>query len=479
MKKTRKKTAQKPPTAAAEPLEESVRQARASYEAVYAKLLALIRQGRNIFVTGGAGVGKSYTLNRLREVYKNTLHVTSTTGISAINVRGQTLHSWAGIGIADKPVGQVVRAIKLKPTLYKMLLCCKILAIDEISMLQGRILDYTNAVLKRIRESNKPFGGIQVLFFGDYFQLPPVGKDADNKKDFCFNCDAWKELAPEPVVLKDVLRQADKCFSDALNKVRVDEADARHLRLFYERDIPYHDPVPDDVLQIFATNDQADAHNRNCFEALTGKIHAFKAQDFFYTYTPEGRQSVHKLCDLKEHALATAMAELKDFNDQCKAPEKLELKVGARVMLLRNLDVAQGLANGSCGTVQHLTNNAIRVRFDNGASRIIEMEDFEYIKAGQTRIMRKQFPLRLAYGITIHKSQGMTYDRLMVDFGRIFDYGQAYVALSRTRTLDGLIIKGFDHNKIVANAEVKAFYATFLPREAPAAEHHAPLEPSN
>lgn len=449
------------PTEVGEPLDESVRQARASYERVYTRLLSLIRQGHNVFITGGAGVGKSYTLNRLREAYKEQLHVTSTTGISAINVRGQTLHSWAGIGIADKPVASVVRDIRRKPTLYKMMLCCKMLAIDEISMLQGRILDYVNEVLKQVRECILPFGGIQVLFFGDYFQLPPVGKDDSNTKDFCFNCDAWKELAPVPVVLKDVLRQADKCFSDALNKVRVDEAGARHLRLFYERDIPYHEPVPENVLQIFATNGQADAHNKCCFDALPGKLHRYLAKDYFYTYSQEGRPFVHKLDELKERELAIATAELKDFNEQCKAPERLELKVGARVMLLRNLDVAQGLANGSCGTIAHLTKCSIRVDFDNGVSRAIEREEFEYIRAGLTRIMREQFPIRLAYGITIHKSQGMTYDQLMVDFGRIFDYGQAYVALSRTRSLEGLFIKGFDHNKIVANAEVKAFYDTF------------------
>lgn len=445
-------------TNAESPAEAAARAARESYEAVYAHLLDLVQQGSNLFITGGAGVGKSYTLNRLRDIYKNELHVTSTTGISAINVRGQTLHSWAGIGIADKSVATIVRMIKRKPTHYKMLLCCKMLAIDEISMLQGRLLDYVNKVLKQVRETPEPFGGIQVLFFGDYFQLPPVGKDK-KRKDFCFNCAAWKELAPVPVVLKDVLRQADKSFADALNMVRVDEAGAKHLRLFYERDVPYTQEVPDEVLRIFATNGQADAHNKNCFDALSGKVYTYEARDYFYTYTPAGAPVVNSLDELVQRELAVALEELKEFNDQCKAPERLELKEGARVMLLRNLDVAQGLANGSCGTVRSLSKYSVCVDFDNGVSRFIEPEEFEYIKAGQTRLIRKQYPLRLAYGITIHKSQGMTYDRLLVDFGRIFDYGQAYVALSRTRTLEGLIIKGFDHNKIVANREVKEFYS--------------------
>ena len=148
-------------------------------------ILELIQNGCNVFITGGAGTGKSYTLNKLKEIYKDELHITSTTGISAINVNGQTIHSWAGIGIANKPIDEIVKNIKQKPNLYMNLLCCKMLAIDEISMLDNKTFEYVSEVLKKIRKWDNPFGGIQVIIFGDFFQLPPV-KTSGNKKDFCF-----------------------------------------------------------------------------------------------------------------------------------------------------------------------------------------------------------------------------------------------------------------------------------------------------
>ena len=149
------------------------------------KILAYIENGHNVFITGGAGVGKSYVLSKLKEQYGKKLHMTSTTGISAINVGGQTLHSWAGIGLANKSTSSVVKKICKNPVLYKTLLCCKMLAIDEISMLDNITLDYVNEILKAIRENDKPFDGIQVIIVGDFFQFSPV-QIKKYKKDFCF-----------------------------------------------------------------------------------------------------------------------------------------------------------------------------------------------------------------------------------------------------------------------------------------------------
>ena len=149
---------------------------------------------------------------------------------------------------------------------------------------------------------------------------------------------------------------------------------------------------------------------------------------------------------------------IEQFERDCKAPHNLELKEGCRVMLLKNLDLNKGLVNGACGTIKNLTTASIDVLFDNEIRLNLEPIEFEYQQEGKPKITRKQYPLRLAYGITIHKSQGMTFDKLVVNFNKIFDYGQAYVALSRTRSLDGLIIKGFNHNKIIANPKVINFY---------------------
>lgn len=427
---------------------------------VFEHIVALIEGGNNVFITGGAGVGKSFTLNKLKEKYKERLHITSTTGVSAINVNGQTLHSWAGIGLADKPVEDVVKKIRKKPALYKTLLCCEMLAIDEISMLDNITFDYVNEVLKAVRENDKPFGGIQVLLFGDFFQLPPVRMKEDGK-DFCFNSQAWKDLNLKAILLKDIKRQSEKELSEALNNVRIDKTSAEDLKVFYKRDVAPDYEAPKDILQIFGTNADADAYNDKCFNEIPERPYTYEAKDELYIYNDIGEPSV-TVIDTKNITDKTVskydLMALKKFNEDCKAPEKLELKEGCRVMLLKNIDVKKGLANGSCGTVKQLTSGSIDILFDNGVRANLLPAEFEYIKEGRTKIKRTQYPLRLAYGITIHKSQGMTFDKLVVNFNRIFDYGQAYVALSRTKTLEGLIIRGFDHNKIVANKEVVEFY---------------------
>lgn len=421
-------------------------------------ILNLIKNGDNIFVIGGAGVGKSYILSKLKELYKEKLHITSTTGISAINVGGQTLHSWSGIGIGDKPIEDIIKKIKKKPTLYKTLLCCRMLAIDEISMLDNLTFDYVNEVLKRVRENIKPFGGIQVLIFGDFFQLPPVRMKEDGK-DFCFNSQTWNELNLKTVILKEIKRQSEKRLSEALNNVRIDKTTADDLRVFYERDVPFDYEPPKDVLQIFGINAEADAYNAKCFNEIPEKPYTYEAKDELYCYNDTGECSIVNFQDTQGKTInQNDLILLKKFNEDCKAPQKLELKESCRVMLLKNLDVKKGLANGSCGTIKQLTKGSIDILFDNGVRINLLPVEFEYIKEGRTKIKRTQYPLRLAYGITVHKSQGMTFDRLVVNFNRIFDYGQAYVALSRTKSLEGLIIKGFDHNKIVANREVVDFY---------------------
>lgn len=419
------------------------------------EVIEYIKQNRNIFVTGGAGTGKSYILNKLKNKFKEALHITSTTGISAINVNGQTIHSWAGIGLANKSTEEVIRKIKKNNTLYKQLILCKMLAIDEISMLDDYVFEYVNEVLKGVRESSEPFGGIQVLLFGDFFQLPPV----DDTRHYCFKSRTWDELNLKTIILKETKRQSEKELVDALNNVRIDKTSVNDLRVFYERDInPVEEPSRD-ILRIFSTNNDADTYNKKCFEEIPDRAYEYLSKDELYVYDYKEECTIYDTKDLTDKTISKAdLHLLKKFNEDCKAPQTLELKEGCRVMLLKNLDIKKGLANGSCGTVKQLTSGSIDILFDNGVrSNLIPME-FEYIREGRTKIKRTQYPLRLAYGITIHKSQGMTFDKLVVNFNKIFACGQAYVALSRTRTLEGLIIQGFDHNKIAANKEVIEFY---------------------
>jgi ATP-dependent DNA helicase PIF1 len=429
------------------------------------KIIEIIDLGENVFITGGAGTGKSYTLSKLKKHYKDELQLTSTTGISALNIKGQTLHSWSGIGLGEKPIAVTVKMITQKPTLYKQLLLCKKLAIDEISMLDNHTMDYVNEVLKLVRENEKPFGGIQVILIGDFFQLPPVKiDDADEHKDFCFNSQAWQDLNLYTIILNDVKRQNDKRFIEALTNVRIDKTSAEDLKVFYERDYPGSYEPDKNILQIFGTNRDADAYNTKCFDEIQSQSYCYDAVDMLHQYSIlDDSCTILKINENSEIKLNNYDAKcIQQFDKDCKAPKHLELKEGCRVMLLTNLDIKSGLVNGTCGTITMLTSASVAVEFDNGVKLSMQPFEFEYIKEGKTKVTRKQYPLRLAYGITIHKSQGMTFANLVVNFNRIFDYGQAYVALSRTKSLDGLIIKGFDHNKIRANEKVVNFYKNLI-----------------
>lgn len=423
------------------------------------KIVKLVEEHNNLFITGGAGTGKSYILNQLKLHYRNKLHITSTTGISALNISGQTIHSWAGIGIANKPVEVVVANIRKNPILLKQILLTELLAIDEISMLDNDTFDYLNDVLKSVRKVNKPFGGIQILLFGDFFQLPPVGLDKEKGIDFCFNSRSWNELNLTTIMLEEVKRQSDIEFITALNNVREDKTDVEDMKVFFKCDYDADYEPSRDILQIFSTNSKADAYNAQCYAEIDSDEFQYLSKDELFVYNKDQESVSINLNSSEADRISEYDSNcVKRFNEDCKAPRLLELKVGCRVMLVKNQNIKAGLVNGSCGTVSNLTKNSITVLFDNGVEINVTPENFEYIKENRPKVRRRQFPLRLAYGITIHKSQGMTFDKLVVNFNRIFDYGQAYVALSRTRSKEGLIIKGFDPNKIKANPEVIEFY---------------------
>lgn len=430
---------------------------------IISDVINLIDDGNNLFITGGGGVGKSYLLNKLKEHYKDELALTSTTGISALNIGGQTLHSWSYVGICDKPIDETVSKIYRNPIAYKKIILAEKLAIDEISMLDNLTIDYISEVLKKIRENDKPFGGIQIILVGDFFQLPPVGLERVAGKDFCFKSDTWKDLNLTTVYLKKVHRQTEIEYINALNNIRVGKTNIDDLKVFYKRDMKPESTLTKNLLQIFPTNASADAYNKNCFNEIDSEPHLFVSTDYLYTYeNDKGKKLVFDVKSKKEFSIADFNC-MKNFDRDCKALRRLELKVGCRVMLLKNLDVEGGLVNGSCGTVSNIIKNdadnkEVVVKFDNGLELTIEPTEFTYNQDGKVKIERVQIPLILAYAVTVHKSQGMTFDNLVVNMDRIFDYGQAYVALSRTKTLEGLILNGFNHNLIAANDDVIEFY---------------------
>lgn len=413
------------------------------------KIKELIKNGENLFITGSAGSGKSFLLNNLKKEFN--IEITSTTGMAAVNIGGQTIHAWAGVGICNLPIDFAIKNIIKKSNLAKRIRNAKLLAIDEISMLDAQTFDYINTVLKAIRANNKPFGGLQLILFGDFFQLPPVEKSSG----FCFESNAWYELNIKNVVLKKIYRQSDKNFAEILNNIRQNKLQNKDLNAFYSRN---NQPLPKEreVLHIFATNEAADNFNLQKFNSIPSEKIELTSKDIIMK-----NEEADKLITSKDDVekLSIARRKIWDTLDKyCKVSQIITLKKDCRVMLLKNLDFETVLINGACGKVIDISKEGIDVEFDNGVFKTIKPEEFDYTKDGKLLARRIQYPLRLAYGITIHKSQGMTLDEVFIDFNRIFEYGQAYVALSRVKSITGLYLKGFTPQKIMTNPKIIEFY---------------------
>lgn len=412
------------------------------------RVLYLIKQKKNVFITGHAGTGKSYILSKLKEKIPK-LVITSTTGIAAVNVKGQTIHSWAGIGICNRPIEQTVEKILKKSSVKNQIQKCKILAIDEISMLDIKTFEYVDSVLRQVRSCDEPFGGIQVLFIGDFFQLPPVEKNENSAQKYCFESKLWKDLDLYTVLLTKNYRQNEENLITALSNMRTNSLTDADVKLLKTRECKENIDTQN-ALHIFATNQEADNYNNMKFNKINSKEYKLYAIDGVY----KGEKLIENPTNLREENI------LKRIDVVCSAEKSISLKIGVRVMLLKNLDFDKGLINGSCGEVKEINDEYVLVYFDNGQSTKITRHDFEFYNNEKLIALRRQFPLRLAYGITIHKSQGMSLDKLVVDCSRIFEKGQAYVALSRIKTLNGLYLQNFNPAKVMTDEKVVEFYRT-------------------
>lgn len=442
------------PESAINNLNDSAQKQKQENDLTIKKIINLLRTGENVFITGHAGTGKSYILRKLKEKYKKSLTITSTTGIAAVNVKGQTLHSWAGVGLCRNTIAATVEKIKGRPSQYRQILKCKMLAVDEVSMLNMETLEYVNSVLKLVRENDAPFGGIQVILIGDFFQLPPVEKENDIEKKYCFDSSVWDDLNLKNVVLQKNYRQSEEKFGRALSNMRVNKLTEEDIDLLSSRCIDY-DTSDSNMLHIFSTNEEANRYNAVKFNALDEPAKVFTARDGVY----RGKELVYEDFTDKENFI------LEFFNKNCRAEREIILKKGTKVMLLVNMDFDKGLINGACGTIMEFGENSIIINFDNGVNANIPRHEFEYYYNDSVAAVRLQYPLKLAYGITIHKSQGMTLDKLVVDCGRIFERGQVYVAMSRVKTLEGLYLRNFEPEKVRVDSRVAKFYENL--EEAP------------
>lgn len=459
----------------------------------------VVEEGKNVFFTGSAGTGKSLLLKAIIAALKkkhakmtNVVSVTASTGMAASNIGGMTLHSWGAIAPTVDNIDKLIRSIRTaRPALLRWK-TTQILIIDEVSMVDGHLFEKIAAIATQLRKkTDRPFGGIQLVVTGDFFQLPPV-TGGGKQPFFAFECDAWKACIEHTVSLTRVFRQKDNKFIQLLNELRQGSITPLAIESFcaLSRPIVSNDTILPPT-ELFSTRHEVERANSTRLAALQSPPVAFDARDSG-SAAPEKRKAV--------------LANM-------RVPERLILKQGAQVMLVKNIDDRRGLVNGAVGRVLGffaaprgksegvITNVEIS---EDGKSVVFAGAGKENVKPGSTapanvpkkegkkpaadaelfplvefptptgretalvtrdefRIednegvvlaRRVQVPLILAWAISIHKSQGQTIQRVKVDLGRVFEKGQSYVALSRAATMEGLQVLRFDPKKVSAHPRV-------------------------
>ncbi len=409
--------------------------------------------GANMLVSGPAGTGKSYIVQALmRFLTERSVNVgiTGLTGVAAFLIGGQTLHSFAGVGLADEPVSNLLTRIHKNRKAKERIKAVDVLFIDEVSMAKGDLLDKVNEVFKVIRYNDAPWGGVQLITSADWLQLLPVFK-GDEVQQLAFQCRAWQEAKVEPMVLKEQMRQRkDQTFLKVLTGLRVGDTDSLHLL-----DSRIDATFPADGIEpvrIFCRNVDVDRYNAERLAALPGAVKTYHARDTGMPYHTDA------------------------FNRNCPAPQVLDLKVGATVSLLANVSVEDGYVNGSVGIVKSFSPDGVMVQFRSGIL-LVEHNDWQIKEQeaggdGKLRFKvaatRRQIPLRLSWAQTVHRCQGQTLDRAIVDVSDAFGEGMVYVALSRVRDLESLSIAGkIPHSAIRVNPACVEFYELIERAENP------------
>ncbi|KAG6445132.1 hypothetical protein O3G_MSEX003736 [Manduca sexta] len=395
--------------------------------------------GKNIFFTGSAGTGKSFLLKRIVSALAPDVTVaTASTGVAACHIGGTTLHAFAGIGDGSGSIENLCeRAMKI-PLITQKWRKCKHLIIDEISMVDGAFFEKLEAVARYVRKNDKPFGGIQLILCGDFLQLPPVVDKNKATKRFCFQSPCWDKCIELCFELKEVHRQKDKEFISILNSIRI----GRVTKEISDRLVgTSRQKIESDGIlatRLCSHTNDSKMINDSKLNDLNGEDKVFVSQD---------SDNATKLLDM-----------------QTIAPSKLVLKVGAQVMLLKNINVNAGLVNGARGVVVRFEEGLPVVRFKNKKEYTAKSERWYVKNSNGSLLCRRQVPLNLAWAFSIHKSQGLTLDCVEMSLSKIFEAGQAYVALSRAQSLDTLRVLDFDSRHVWADPNVLEFYQKFRRR---------------
>lgn len=408
--------------------------------------------GNNIFLTGPGGSGKTFLIKKFVEKCKENLlnvQVCALTGCAAIllECNAKTIHSWGGIGLGNGESMDVVKRVcksKYKKGPWKNI---DVLIIDEVSMMSKKIFDILNKIAQIIRKNTKPFGGIQIVFSGDFYQLPPVGNEKDiETTQFCFESSNWDKCFPINIQLQKIFRQNDTKYVKALNQIRKGIIKKSSYNLLCSRlNKICNDEIRPTIL--LPIKRKVNYINSSELKKLDTEEKIFQVQNFIdkeimekYNMALDKETKKHEFTYLKKSIMAD---------------EELKLKKGALVMCVANID--SEIVNGSQGIIIDFINDFPVVRFRNGVVKI--MSHHKWMSEKIPCIGIKQIPLILAWAITIHKAQGVTLDVAQIDAGQnIFECGQTYVALSRIKNIDGLYLSSFDPKKIRVNKKVQVFY---------------------
>jgi ATP-dependent DNA helicase PIF1 len=398
-----------------------------------AQALRVMLEGGSVFLTGAPGAGKTYVLNEfVRRATRagKIVAVTASTGIAATHIGGTTMHSWSGLGIKDFLTDWDRESLVKNDRLLKRYNGADILVIDEVSMLHGHRLDMVNEVAKLLRKSDRPFGGLQVILVGDLFQLPPISRGSE-AADFVHLSAAWQELAPKVCYITEQHRQASDTLLDLLEAMRRGDVGELHETVLRER-LQIKRPDGLVVTRLYSHNMDVDSINDRHLRDIAGEGTLFTAQT--------SGQAV-KIEQLQKSMLA---------------PERLELKKGAEVMFVAN-NFQAGFVNGSRGRVVDFVDGMPLVKIPGGREIKVERHSWKLEEDNRTRAEIAQLPLRLAWAITIHKSQGMSLDAAEIDLSRSFTPGMGYVALSRVRSMDGVYLAGINQMALAMHPTIFEF----------------------
>ncbi|QQS26927.1 AAA family ATPase [bacterium] len=392
--------------------------------------LEIMLSGESVLLTGAAGSGKTYVLNKFIKTAKRegkTVAVTATTGLAATHLSGTTIHAWSGMGIhAVLPPRFIDSLAQSRKDLIES---ADVLVIDEISMLHDYRLDLVDEITRQVRGRDEPFGGLQIVLCGDFFQLPPINRDGEREGGFVVHAKSWHQLSPVICYLDEQHRQNDDSFLDILNAMRAGDVRRHHVeRLLEQKDAELG--YGQEVTELHTTNVDVDSLNSR-------KLAELKSESQHYAMQTTGKSNY-----------------LDTLKRSCLAVEDLELKEGALVMCIRN-SPDKKYVNGSLGVVTGFEDetNYPRVELLDGRKITIEPATWELRDGDKKRASISQIPLRLAWAITVHKSQGMTLDAARIDLRRAFVEGMGYVALSRVRSLGTLSLVGINNMAIRVSSD--------------------------